>query len=64
MRLSARAVTSGRHHVYRGKLGLIGASYRGIALVAMELLVESGFMTAADAEYEAAIIDGDIRDAG
>jgi hypothetical protein len=64
MRLSASAATSGRNHAYRGKLSMIGASYRGIALVAMELLVANGFMTDADARHEAAVIDEDVRGAG
>lgn len=43
---------------------MIGASYRCVALVAMELLVENGFMTHDDAVYEAAAIEAGVRNAG
>lgn len=43
---------------------MVGASYRCIALVALELLAENGFMTEDDAKYEADVIDAGVRNAG
>lgn len=64
MRLSLAAATSGHHHIYRGTLGTLGASYRAVALAAMRMLVENGFMSPDDAAHEVEVMKADVREAG
>ena len=63
-RLAEAKIIYGNAHIYRGRLGLAGISYRVIATRAIELLIEQDGLSHDDGEAWLTDIEEAVRSAG
>jgi len=63
-KVASAEASSGHHHIYRGRLSMIGVGYRALALDALSHLSVGGFLTEEDAAFERNNVEADIATVG